>query len=137
VTGYNGVTANYGRLLPDGSEDQSFHGDPGVTFATAIPRADGTVVVSQYDPNFNDPNLQLNPNAQAVMDGTEVQRINATGSLDNTFQLDPNNIVADTLIRDGSGNLTAVYVGSGVLALTANDTVLFGYTQDGSYHLSA
>ena len=41
----------------------------------------------------------------------------------------------DTQDRDG-GNLTNVYVGSGVLALTANNTGLFGYTsKDGSYHL--
>ena len=34
------------------------------------------------------------------------------------------------------GNLTDVYVGSGVLALTLNNTVLFGYlSRDGSYHL--
>jgi uncharacterized delta-60 repeat protein len=134
VTGYNGVTANYGHLLPDGSEDPNFQGDPSVTFATSIPRADGKVVLSQYDPNFNDPNLLLNPNAQAAVDGTEVRRINATGSLDGTFNLD-STIVADTQDRDG-GTLTNVYVGSGVLALTANDTVLFGYTsRDGSYHL--
>ena len=81
--------ANYGRLLaPDWSEDPSFHGDPGVTFATAIPRADGKVMVSQYDPAFNDPNLAASPNAQAAVDGTEVQRINTNGSLDNTFHLD-------------------------------------------------
>jgi uncharacterized delta-60 repeat protein len=141
VTGYHGVTANYGHLLSDGSEDPNFQGDPNVTFATSIPRADGKVVVSQYDPNFNDPNRLANPNAQAAVDGTEVRRINATGSLDNTFQLDPINVVADTLVRDGNGNLTAVYVGSGVLALMADATApdhkaLFGYTSsDGSYHL--
>ncbi|HEX5472413.1 MAG TPA: delta-60 repeat domain-containing protein [Lacipirellulaceae bacterium] len=136
ITGVNGVTANYGRLLPDGSEDPSFHGDAGVTFANAVPRADGKMIVSQYDPNLNDPNLLLNPNAQAVVDGTEVRRINATGSLDNTFQLDPNNIVPDTLVRDGNGHLVDVYVGSSVLALTANDTVLFGYlSRNGTYRL--
>jgi len=135
VTGVHGVTANYGRLLPDGSEDPTFHGDQGVTFATAVPRADGKVVVSQYDPNFNDPNVPSNQNAQAVVDGTEVRRINATGPLDNTFHLDPA-IVTDTQDRDGTGHLTNVYVGSGVLALTFNNTVLFGYvSRDGTYHL--
>ena len=136
ATGYNGMTANYGRLLPDGSEDPNFQGDGSVSYANAIPRADGKVVLSQYDPSFNDPNLVANPNAQAAVDGTEVRRINATGSLDGTFQLDPDNIVADTLVRDGSGNLTDVYVGSGVLTLTANNTALFGYlSKDGTYHL--
>ena len=135
VTGVNGVTANYGRLLPNGSEDPNFQGDPGVSFANAIPRTDGKLVVSQYEPNFNDPNLLRNPNAQAAVDGTEVQRINAIGSLDNTFHLDPT-IVADTEDRDGNGHLTNAYVGSGVLALTANNTILFGYlSRDGSYHL--
>jgi uncharacterized delta-60 repeat protein len=135
VSGQNGVTANYGRLLPDGSEDPNFQGDPNITFANAVPRADGKLVVSQYEPNFNDPNLLLNPNAQAAVDGTEVRRINATGSLDSTFHLDPA-IVADTEDRDVNGHLTNVYVGSGVLALTANNTVLFGYvSRDGSYHL--
>jgi len=135
VAGVNGVSANYGRLLPDGSEDPNFHGDPGVTFANAIPRADGKLVVSQYDPNLNDPNLALNPNAQAVVDGTEVRRINATGSLDNTFNFS-SEIVDDTQDRDGNGHLINVYVGSGALALTANNTILFGYlSKDGSYHL--
>ena len=87
MTGENG-NANYGRLLPDASEDPSYHGDPSVTFAKAIPRADGKVVVSQYDPAFNDGNLGTSPNAQAAVDGTEVQRINTDGSLDNTFHLD-------------------------------------------------
>src|SRR5439155_2201194 len=127
VTGENGVTANYGRLLPDGSEDPNFHGDPGIAFANAIPRGDGKVVVSQYDPGFNDGNLgPASPNAQAAVDGTEVQRINATGSLDGAFHLDTA-IVTDTQDRDGNGQLINVYVGSGVLALTANNTVLFGY----------
>jgi uncharacterized delta-60 repeat protein len=135
VTGQNGVTANYGRLLPDGSEDPNYHGAADVTFANAIPRADGKVVASQYDTYLNDGNLPASPNAQAAVDGTEVQRINITGSLDSTFHLDAA-IVADTQDRDGNGDLTNVYVGSGVLALTATNTVLFGYlSRDGSYHL--
>jgi uncharacterized delta-60 repeat protein len=135
VTGQNGDIADYGRLLPDATQDLNYIGDPGVTFAKAIPRADGKVVVSQYDPALNDPNLGAIPNAQAAVDGTEVQRINTTGSLDNTFHLDPA-IVADTQIRDGNGNLTDVYVGSAVLTLTANNTALFGYlSEDGTYHL--
>jgi uncharacterized delta-60 repeat protein len=135
VAGYNGVTANYGRLLPDGSEDPSFQGDPNITFAAAIPRADGKVMLSEYDPTFNDPNLLVNPNGSAAVGGTEVRRINSTGPLDGTFNLDPA-IVADTLVRDGNGNLTDVYVGSGVLAVGADNTTLFGYlSTDGSYHL--
>ncbi|HZS18892.1 MAG TPA: delta-60 repeat domain-containing protein [Candidatus Udaeobacter sp.] len=136
VTGYNGATADYGKLLPpDWTQDTSFNGDLNVRFANAIPRADGKVVLSQYDPGFNDPNLPANPNAQAAVDGTEVQRINATGSLDNTFQLDPA-IVAGTLVRDGSGTLTDVYIGSSVLTLTADNKIVFGYLHsDGSYHL--
>jgi uncharacterized delta-60 repeat protein len=134
VTGENG-NANYGRLLPDSSEDPNYHGDPGVTFAKAIPRSDGKVVVSQYDPAFNDGNLPASPNAQAAVDGTEIQRIDTAGSLDNTLQLDLA-IVADTQDRDGNGHLTNVYVGSGVLALTVNNTILFGYlARDGRYHL--
>ncbi len=135
VTGYNGVTANYGKLLPDGSEDPNFLGDANVSFANAIPRADGKVVLSQYDPSFNDPNLVANPNAQAAVDGTEVQRINTDGSLDTTFHLNPA-IIDDTHIRDGSGTLTDVYIGSAVLTTTASNTALFGYLhKDGSYHL--
>ena len=135
LTGVNGATANYGRLLPNGSEDPNFQGDPNITFAQAISRADGKLVVSQYEPNFNDPNLLLNPNAQAAVDGTEVRRINATGSVDSTFNL-TQEIVDDTQERDGSGHLTNVYVGSGVVALTVNNTVLFGYvSKDGTYHL--
>jgi uncharacterized delta-60 repeat protein len=135
VTGYNGVTADYGKLLPDGSEDPNFQGDAGVSFANALPRTDGKVVLSQYDPNFNDPNLVANPNAQAAVDGTEVQRINADGSLDTTFHL-AQGIIDDTQIRDGSGTLTDVYIGSAVLTLTASNTTLFGYLhKDGTYHL--
>lgn len=135
ITGVNGVIANYGRLLADGSEDPNFQGDPNVRFANAIPRADGKLVVSQYDPNLNDPNFLQNANAQAAVDGTEVQRLNTAGSLDTTFHLDPA-IVADTQDRDGTGHLTNVYVGSGVLTLTANNTTLFGYiSRDGAYHL--
>src|SRR5262249_54663888 len=135
VAGSNGVTADYGKLLPDGTEDPSFQGDPNITFATAIPCADGKIVLSQYDPTFNDPNLLLNPNAQAAVDGTEVRRINSTGPLDGTFNLDPA-ILADTQVRDGNGNLTDVYVGSEVLAVAADNTILFGYlSKDGSYHL--
>jgi uncharacterized delta-60 repeat protein len=138
MTGENG-NANYGRLLPDWTEDLNFHGDPNISFANAIPRADGKVVVSQYDPAFNDPNVGASLNAQASVDGKEVQRITTTGSPDTSFHLDPA-IVADTQDRDGNGNLTNVYVGSGVLALTATQTdpnnVLFGYlARDGSYHL--
>src|SRR5215510_1456647 len=135
VAGSNGVTADYGKLLPDGTEDPSFQGDPNITFATAIPCADGKIVLSQYDPTFNDPNLLLNPNAQAAVDGTDVRRINSTGPLDGTFNLDPA-ILADTQVRDGNGNLTDVYVGSEVLAVAADNTILFGYlSKDGSYHL--
>ena len=87
-----------------------------------------------HDPDFNDRNAGPSPNAQAAVDGTEVQRINTDGSLDDTFHLDPL-IVADTQVRDG-GNLTDVHVGSGVLALTANNTTLFGYlSRNGTYHL--
>ena len=138
VTGENGVSANYGRLLPpppDWREDPSFNGDLGISFATAIPRGDGKILVSQYDPALNDPNIPTgSPNALAAVNGTEVQRIDTNGSLDNTFHLDQG-IVADTQVRDG-GTLTDVYVGSGVLTLTTNNTALFGYlSSDGTYHL--
>jgi uncharacterized delta-60 repeat protein len=135
MTGENGVTANYGRLLPDSSEDPNYHGELNVSFANAIPRVDGKVVVSQYDPAFNDPNVGASLNAQAAVDGKEVQRINTTGSHDTTFHLDPM-IVADTQVRDGTGHLTDVYVGSAVLTITANNTAVFGYlSKDGTYHL--
>ena len=142
ATGVNGAIADYGRLVPPNwTQDPGFNGDSGIRFAKAIPRTDGKIVVSQYDPGLNDPNIPTGiPNAQAVVDGTEVQRINTNGSLDNTFNLDPA-IVADTQVRDGSGNLTDVYVGSGILTLTADDTTrdgatLFGYlSKDGTYHL--
>ena len=139
VTGENGnANRGYGRLLSDASQDLNYIGNPGVTFANAIPRVDGKVVVSQYDPAFNDGNAGPSLNAQAAVDGKEIQRIDTSGSLDTSFHLDPA-IVADTQDRD-NGNLTNVYVGSGVLALTATptdpNTVLFGYlSRDGSYHL--
>jgi uncharacterized delta-60 repeat protein len=133
VTGESGNLVNYGRLLPDGTEDPNFQADPSIAFTDGIPRDDGKVVLHQWPA----PNIFAlpDPAAQAVVDGTEVRRINADGSLDSSFQLDVA-IVPDTQDRDGSGNLINVYSGSGVLALTANDTVLFGYlSRDGSYHL--
>ena len=134
ITGEGGNSVSYGHVFADGSEDTNYQADPNVTFATAIPRADGTVVLSGYNGN-PDIFAEIEPNAQASVDGTEVQRINANGSLDSSFQLDAA-IVADTQDRDSNGQLTNVYVGSGVLALTPNDTALFGYlSSDRLYHL--
>src|SRR5438132_3544024 len=141
LTGQDGNSANYGHLLTNGSEDTNYHPDPNVFFATAFPRTDGTVVLSSYNSNFISnlvpfgPNFVVDPNAQAAVSGTQVQRINSDGSVVSSFHLD-SSIVASAQQRDSNGNLTAVYVGSGVLALTANNTVLFGYfSNDGNYHL--
>jgi uncharacterized delta-60 repeat protein len=133
LTGQGGRSANYGHLLANGAEDSNYQADPTVTFATALPRSDGKVVISTY-------NLALaltfaDPIAQSVANGTEVQRINGDGTVDSSFHLDPS-IVTDTQQRDGSGNLTTVYIGSGVLASTADNKIVFGYlSTDGSYHL--
>src|SRR5262249_29782237 len=63
--------------------------------------------------------------------------------IDPNFKLDPS-IVADTQQRDPvTNNLTALYVGSGVLTLTTDNqttpsdhATLFGYlSKDGKYHL--
>jgi uncharacterized delta-60 repeat protein len=141
LTGQYGNSATYGHLLPNGTEDTNYHPDPNVSFATAFPRADTTVLLSSYNSTtfaglvpFGPDNL-TDPNGQAAVSGTQVQRINSDGSVDGSFHLDPS-IVAATQQRDQNGQLTAVYIGSGVLALTANNTVLFGYfSTDGSYHL--
>ena len=140
VTGQYGNTVNYGRLLlPSASEDPSFQADPNVSFAQAFPRGDGKIVLSNYNGN-PDIFAEIEPNAQAAIEGKQVQRINSNGPLDNSFHLD-SRIVAHTQTRDINGNLTAVYVGSGVLTLTADDTTrdgatLFGYLHsDGTYHL--
>ena len=132
-TGQGSNGANYGRMLADGTLDSNYQADPTVTFATASPRTDGKVVLSTY-------NLALaltfaDPIAQSVADGNEVQRINADGTVDSSFHLDAS-IVTDTQQRDGNGNLTTVYIGSGVLASTADNKIVFGYlSTDGSYHL--
>ena len=49
------ITVDY---YPMGAKIQVSKATRTLAFATAIPRADGKVVVSQYDPNFNDPNLR-------------------------------------------------------------------------------
>jgi uncharacterized delta-60 repeat protein len=141
LTGQGGNSANYGHLLANGSEDTNYHPDPNVLFATAFPRTDATVVLSSYTPSFFGnlvpfgPDFVVDQDAQAAVTGTQVQRINSDGSVDSSFHLD-SSLVASTQQRDQNGNLTAVYVGSGVLALTANNTVLFGYfSTDGNYHL--
>jgi hypothetical protein len=141
LTGQGGTSANYGHLLANGSEDTNYHPDSNVLFATGFPRTDGKVVLSSYNSSFIStlvafgPNFVVDPNAEAVVSGTQVQRINSDGSVDSSFHLD-SSIVASTQQRDQSGNLTAVYAGSSVLALTANNTVLFGYfSSDGNYHL--
>ena len=106
---------SYGRLLPDGSEDLNFHGDPDVTFAKAIPRPDGKVVVSEYDPAFNDPNVgPVRMHKQPSMAPRSSASIPTVLST-TTFHLDPA-IVDDTQVRD-MGTLTDVYVGSGVLTV--------------------
>ncbi len=99
--------------------------------------------VASSDPAFNDPNVGASLNAQAAVDGTESSVLITLVCSPPTFHLDPTAIVADTQVRDGgTGHLTDVYIGSGVLALTATqtdpnpNTVPFGYlSRDGSYHL--
>jgi uncharacterized delta-60 repeat protein len=133
LTGTAGQSASYGHLLASGLEDTNYVTDPNITFATAFPRQDGKVVLSNYD--LNRTNTFADPIAQAAANGAQIQRINSNGSVDGSFHLD-STVVADCQQRDVNGNLTALYIGSGVLALTANNTTLFGYlSRDGSYHL--
>lgn len=147
VTGLDGNTANYGHLLPNGSEDTNYNANPHTVFATAFPRSDNKVVLSGYNNNFQSVSVSetlfgfpddgnvVDYLGQGALQSNQVQRIMPDGSLDPNFHLDPL-ILADLQQRDQNGNLTAVYVGSGVLALTANNTILFGYlSKDGSYHL--
>src|SRR5436190_8068863 len=132
VTGQGGAHANYGHLLPDGTEDSSYNADPHTTFATAFPRPDGHVVLDGFYQNIN---TFFDPSAQNAANGAQVQRINANGLLDTSFSLD-DSIRAATQQRDVNGNLTAVYVGSRVLAVTSDEKVIFGYfASDLQYHL--
>jgi uncharacterized delta-60 repeat protein len=133
VTGQRGSSASYGRLLSTGSEDPNFRADPNVSFATAFPQTNGTLVVDGYYPNYS--LYFADPSAQNVANGTQVQRLNSDGSIDASFHLD-DSIAAATQERDGGGSLTAVYAGSGVLSVTADNKVLFGYaSSDSNYHL--
>jgi len=141
LSGQGGNSVNYGHLLANGSEDTNYHPDPTVfSFAAAFPRSDGTLILSNDNSNLTSTlvpvgNNVVDPVAQTALNGNQVQRINSDGSVDSAFHLD-SSIVSNTQQRDSSGNLTAVYIGSGVLALTSNNTILFGYVSvDGYYHL--
>jgi uncharacterized delta-60 repeat protein len=149
LMGQGGNTASYGHLLANGSEDTNYNADPHAMFTTAFPRSDNKVVLSGYSLTgvlaFVSANLFgsgfpydgniVDEAAQGALQGNQVQRIMPDGSIDPNFHLDPL-IAADTQQRDANGNLTALYLGSSVLALTANNTTLFSYlSKDGSYHL--
>src|SRR5262249_15502742 len=132
-TGQRGVSFSYGHLLSDGTEDSSYHADSNTSFATAFPRPNGKIVVDGFYPGINTD--YPDPSAQNAANGTQVQRINSDGSLDTSFVLD-SAIRDSTLDRDGSGNLLNVYDGSGVLAVTADEKIVFGYfSRDLVYHL--
>jgi uncharacterized delta-60 repeat protein len=133
VTGQGGNSASYGHLLSNGTEDSSYHADSSTSFATAFPRPNGKIVVDGFYPGINA--YYPDPSAQNAANGTPVQRINSDGSLDTSFVLD-SAIPASIQDRDGSGNLVNVYDGSGVLAVMADETIVFGYfSNDLLYHL--
>src|SRR5205814_6437870 len=99
VTGLHGNSANYGHILADGTEDPNYHADPNVKFAHAFRRSDGKYVVS----GFSTASLGVgDPSAENAANGTQVQLINADGSLDTSFHLD-SSIVAATQQRDPDG----------------------------------
>jgi uncharacterized delta-60 repeat protein len=145
VTGVHGASANYGHLLANGSEDTNYHAasyvpfDPAsnVTFGEAFPQPDGQRIVVDGFYSYLSTVTQpyYDPSAQNVANGTLVQRINSDGSLDTSFKLD-SSISAATQQRDINGNLVSIYLGSGVLVVTSDNKVIFGYfASDMNYHL--
>ena len=65
--------------------------------------------------------------AQSAVDNKLLQRLTATGSVDASFNLDPQ-ILADTVQRDGLGKITTVATGkTNVLAVFADGSFLFSY----------
>ena len=107
-------TFTYGKLFPDGTEDPNYTPNANDGFSSAYPLDDGKVLVASY--SFV---------AQNVVDNTELQRLNADGTLDTSFQLD-SSILADTVQRDGS--ITNIAADGGkILAVLDDGTILFSY----------
>ena len=108
-------TFAYGKLFPDATEDGNYTFDPNVvSYSRAHPLTDGRVLVASNS-------------AQSVVDNTELQRLNADGTLDATFQLDAS-ILANTVQRDTNGNITNIAEDGGkVLAVLDDGTILFSY----------
>ncbi|MFZ3376676.1 MAG: putative Ig domain-containing protein, partial [Chthoniobacterales bacterium] len=105
----------YGVVLPDGTvADPNYTDDPNVGFDKAYPLTNGQVLVL------------ISSGAQAVLDNTELRRINSNGSLDTSFVLDPS-VLANTVQRDMSGNLQTIASGFAVLAVRSDGRILFAY----------
>lgn len=85
-------TTNLARLNPDGTLDTSFNaGNSPIEFGNAFPLADGRVLLLAA----NNPDLLASHNSL-------ISRLNADGSFDASFQLDPslNQAVIDSVTRE-------------------------------------
>jgi uncharacterized delta-60 repeat protein len=116
-------TRTYGKVSPGGNEESGFTFDSAApSFQKALALADGKVLVSPET------------NAQSILEAT-LSRLHANGQLDSTFQI-PASIRSRQVIRDGSGNVDKIYVGSRTLAVQTDGKIIFLYlASDDLFHL--
>lgn len=110
-------------FLSSGVEDLAFMLDQGLFgIGKAIALRDGKILVSAGGTD-----------AQTTVDGV-LRRLRSYGQRDFAFQLDPS-IEAGAVIRDFSGSLIEMYVGSRVLAVQPDGRILFiYYSSDNLFH---
>jgi uncharacterized delta-60 repeat protein len=112
------VSFGYREIFPDGSATNSFMADTTVSFDSAFPLADGKALI-------------VSNTAQAVVDNTQLQRLNADGSRDTTFALRPSSGV---VLRDIAGKLQAVATATKLMAVQSDGRILLAYlSTDSTY----
>ena len=115
LTPNGGKTTNYvqdlARLNSDGTVDTTFFPDPSAPVSSIAVQPDGKIIVAgtftAFEQNANVGNLSPAPVAGPIVDRSYIARINTDGTVDTTFDPNPN------------GGLTFV-------ALQANGQVVFG-----------
>jgi uncharacterized delta-60 repeat protein len=115
LTPNDGSTVSYvqdlARLNSNGTVDTTFYPDPDAPVSSVAVQSDGKIVVAgtftEFEQNANVGNLSPAPVAGPTVDRNYIARINTDGSVDATFDPDPN------------GGLTYVTV-------LANGQIIFG-----------
>lgn len=115
----------YAEIKPDGTPVvPSLANDPNVSFDIALPQ-----------PNTNGQILILSSaDPQHFVNDTVLQRLNADGSVDNTFTLDAS--VLTNTVQRSNGILTTVATDAAILATQSDGKILFSYlATDSTYRL--